>query len=202
MYNVRGLSAYMFFANEQRDKVREDNPGIKFGMYSRYSSVVHVLTRMSRRCRQDAGREVEGPEREAACAIRGQGCCRQEALRGGEGSLQRCTLPLFILAPPYYLLTILECRRRGRSLRVSSNQRPHLSERHGRHLTYHADHGLSCSSPVCSSSPTHPAPPCTWIGPHVVVHLVREDGRNQSSLAFAFGVVHLRGGRPWVLYVG
>jgi hypothetical protein len=28
----RGLSAYMFFANEQRDKVREDNPGIKFGM--------------------------------------------------------------------------------------------------------------------------------------------------------------------------
>jgi hypothetical protein len=28
----RGLSAYMFFANDQRDKVREDNPGIKFGM--------------------------------------------------------------------------------------------------------------------------------------------------------------------------
>lgn len=28
----RGLSAYMFFANEQRDSVREDNPGIKFGM--------------------------------------------------------------------------------------------------------------------------------------------------------------------------
>ncbi|KAJ4314168.1 Non-histone chromosomal protein 6 [Neodidymelliopsis sp. IMI 364377] len=27
----RGLSAYMFFANEQRDKVREENPGIKFG---------------------------------------------------------------------------------------------------------------------------------------------------------------------------
>jgi hypothetical protein len=27
----RGLSAYMFFANEQREKVREDNPGIKFG---------------------------------------------------------------------------------------------------------------------------------------------------------------------------
>ncbi|KAJ9649661.1 Non-histone chromosomal protein 6 [Coniosporium tulheliwenetii] len=26
-----GLSAYMFFANEQREKVREDNPGIKFG---------------------------------------------------------------------------------------------------------------------------------------------------------------------------
>ena len=31
----RGLSAYMFFANEQRDKVREDNPGIKFGMLCR-----------------------------------------------------------------------------------------------------------------------------------------------------------------------
>ncbi|KAJ9621236.1 Non-histone chromosomal protein 6 [Taxawa tesnikishii (nom. ined.)] len=27
----RGLSAYMFFANENRDKVREENPGIKFG---------------------------------------------------------------------------------------------------------------------------------------------------------------------------
>ncbi|MCJ1236568.1 Non-histone chromosomal protein 6 [Varicellaria rhodocarpa] len=27
----RGLSAYMFFANEQRDNVREDNPGISFG---------------------------------------------------------------------------------------------------------------------------------------------------------------------------
>jgi len=27
----RGLSAYMFFANAQRDKVREENPGIKFG---------------------------------------------------------------------------------------------------------------------------------------------------------------------------
>jgi hypothetical protein len=23
----------MFFANENRDKVREENPGIKFGMY-------------------------------------------------------------------------------------------------------------------------------------------------------------------------
>ncbi len=30
----RGLSAYMFFANDQRDKVREDNPGIKFGKLS------------------------------------------------------------------------------------------------------------------------------------------------------------------------
>ncbi|MCJ1310253.1 High mobility group [Agyrium rufum] len=27
----RGLSAYMFFANEQRENVRRDNPGISFG---------------------------------------------------------------------------------------------------------------------------------------------------------------------------
>jgi len=27
----RGLSAYMFFANENRDKVHKENPGIKFG---------------------------------------------------------------------------------------------------------------------------------------------------------------------------
>jgi len=27
----RGLSAYMFFANEQRETVREENPGITFG---------------------------------------------------------------------------------------------------------------------------------------------------------------------------
>ena len=31
----RGLSAYMFFANDNRDKVREENPGITFGKYSR-----------------------------------------------------------------------------------------------------------------------------------------------------------------------
>lgn len=30
----RGLSAYMFFANEQRENVREENPGIKFGRSS------------------------------------------------------------------------------------------------------------------------------------------------------------------------
>lgn len=30
----RGLSAYMFFANEQRENVREENPGIKFGKSS------------------------------------------------------------------------------------------------------------------------------------------------------------------------
>ncbi|KAI9771700.1 MAG: Non-histone chromosomal protein 6 [Geoglossum simile] len=27
----RGLSAYMFFANEQRENVRDENPGITFG---------------------------------------------------------------------------------------------------------------------------------------------------------------------------
>ncbi|KAF3062049.1 Non-histone chromosomal protein 6 [Daldinia childiae] len=27
----RGLSAYMFFANEQRENVRDENPGISFG---------------------------------------------------------------------------------------------------------------------------------------------------------------------------
>ena len=30
----RGLSAYMFFANDNREKVREDNPGISFGKIS------------------------------------------------------------------------------------------------------------------------------------------------------------------------
>ena len=30
----RGLSAYMFFANEQRENVREENPGITFGSFS------------------------------------------------------------------------------------------------------------------------------------------------------------------------
>ena len=29
----RGLSAYMFFANEQRENVREENPGIAFGLF-------------------------------------------------------------------------------------------------------------------------------------------------------------------------
>jgi hypothetical protein len=31
----RGLSAYMFFANDQRDTVREENPGITFGTCQR-----------------------------------------------------------------------------------------------------------------------------------------------------------------------
>lgn len=37
----RGLSAYMFFANEQRDKVRDENPGIKFGMFDLLRLFVH-----------------------------------------------------------------------------------------------------------------------------------------------------------------
>ncbi|CRG85991.1 Non-histone chromosomal protein 6 [Talaromyces islandicus] len=31
----RGLSAYMFFANENRERVREENPGIAFGPLGR-----------------------------------------------------------------------------------------------------------------------------------------------------------------------
>ena len=45
----RGLSAYMFFANEQRDKVREENPNIKFGMSLRLYSTCRVVLTSSRR---------------------------------------------------------------------------------------------------------------------------------------------------------
>jgi HMG (high mobility group) box len=38
----RGLSAYMFFANEQRENVREDNPGISFGRINRTSHSAHT----------------------------------------------------------------------------------------------------------------------------------------------------------------
>lgn len=34
----------MFFANEQREKVREDNPGIKFGMFPAYFLAHFPLT--------------------------------------------------------------------------------------------------------------------------------------------------------------
>lgn len=40
----RGLSAYMFFANDQRDKVREENPGIKFGMITQSQCSLQMLT--------------------------------------------------------------------------------------------------------------------------------------------------------------
>jgi hypothetical protein len=33
----RGLSAYMFFANEQRENVRDENPGISFGKAPSFS---------------------------------------------------------------------------------------------------------------------------------------------------------------------
>ncbi|CAD0114270.1 unnamed protein product [Aureobasidium uvarum] len=36
----------MFFANEQRDKVREDNPGIKFGKSSLSHVQLQTLTRL------------------------------------------------------------------------------------------------------------------------------------------------------------
>ena len=35
----RGLSAYMFFANDTRDKVRSDNPNMKFGKFPRWTTV-------------------------------------------------------------------------------------------------------------------------------------------------------------------
>ena len=38
----RGLSAYMFFANEQRDNVREENPNITFGRSFDDISAHHV----------------------------------------------------------------------------------------------------------------------------------------------------------------
>jgi hypothetical protein len=64
----RGLSAYMFFANDQRDKVREDNPGIKFGIS--LSVTFAVITLMQpRRSRQDPWGEVEGSHREAEDSV-------------------------------------------------------------------------------------------------------------------------------------
>lgn len=45
----RGLSAYMFFANEQRENVRDENPGISFGqspyrLASASAADTHVAT--------------------------------------------------------------------------------------------------------------------------------------------------------------
>lgn len=59
----RGLSAYMFFANDQRDKVRDENPGIKFGKLraEHLSASMTCELTSPRRGRQDARREVEGP---------------------------------------------------------------------------------------------------------------------------------------------
>lgn len=38
----RGLSAYMFFANEQRENVRDENPGITFGMPPQYNISLYL----------------------------------------------------------------------------------------------------------------------------------------------------------------
>jgi len=40
----RGLSAYMFFANEQRENVRAENPGIAFGIFPHTSRKPLSLT--------------------------------------------------------------------------------------------------------------------------------------------------------------
>lgn len=38
----RGLSAYMFFANDNREKVREENPGISFGKTRAFNTITHA----------------------------------------------------------------------------------------------------------------------------------------------------------------
>jgi hypothetical protein len=49
----RGLSAYMFFANETRGRVREDNPGITFGEFSiSHSNILQMINNIDRRCCQ------------------------------------------------------------------------------------------------------------------------------------------------------
>ena len=40
----RGLSAYMFFANDNREKVREENPGISFGKTRAFKAITHAGT--------------------------------------------------------------------------------------------------------------------------------------------------------------
>lgn len=59
----RGLSAYMFFANDNREKVREENPGISFG--KSLLDLEWECRRLTscRPSRQDARRAVEGSER-------------------------------------------------------------------------------------------------------------------------------------------
>lgn len=63
----RGLSAYMFFANEQRDNVRAENQGISFGKYRPLPPAAtppreQTLTdaRTFRPSRKGPWREVEG----------------------------------------------------------------------------------------------------------------------------------------------
>ena len=63
----------MFFANEQRENVREENPGISFGEIP-HSRPALALTRadccvQQRPSWQGSRREMEGLEREAANPI-------------------------------------------------------------------------------------------------------------------------------------
>ena len=44
----RGLSAYMFFANEQRDNVREENPGISFGTITSHLPTMNIADHLFR----------------------------------------------------------------------------------------------------------------------------------------------------------
>lgn len=66
----RGLSAYMFFANEQRENVREENPGITFGMVTSTNTACqrgpanHLA--QFRTSWQGPGRAMEGTQRQAA----------------------------------------------------------------------------------------------------------------------------------------
>lgn len=63
----RGLSAYMFFANEMRDTVRSEKPGITFGMHH-LQPIQAVYTNCAvyyRPSWQGTRREMEGIEYEA-----------------------------------------------------------------------------------------------------------------------------------------
>lgn len=59
----RGLSAYMFFANDNREKVREENPGISFGKSLLDLEWECRCLTSCRPSRQNARRAVEGSER-------------------------------------------------------------------------------------------------------------------------------------------
>lgn len=52
----RGLSAYMFFANESREKVREENPGISFGMIRLSTQYLLASTRPLTVCAGQVGK--------------------------------------------------------------------------------------------------------------------------------------------------
>ena len=78
----RGLSAYMLFANETREKIREEYPGINLGKSSIAQSTLSRMTNeINRGCWQNPWREVEKPQRGEESSIRGHGCRRKEALR-------------------------------------------------------------------------------------------------------------------------